>query len=72
MKFLSLEFKKGKPNLPLKVEKAKVDEVLTKIAHHVGRKVGTFEILYPVQDETGSIAEWRETRFFVVIEEDSY
>ena len=34
MKFLSLEFKKGKPNLPLKVEKAKVDEVLTKITYY--------------------------------------
>ena len=39
VKFLSLEVKKCEPNIPLKVEKAKVDKVLTKIVHHVGRKV---------------------------------
>ena len=49
-----LEVKKGKPNLPLKVEKAKVDEVRTKIVHQVGRKVGTFD---PVQGETGSFTD---------------
>ena len=31
--------------------------MLTKIAHRVGRKVGTFDILYPVQHETGRVTD---------------
>ena len=51
VKFLSLEVK----NLSLKVEKGKV---LAKIAHNVGRKVWTFDILYPMQDETRSVNDY--------------
>ena len=38
--------------------------MLTKIAHHVGRQVGTFDVLYPVQDETGSVTDYTVTTHF--------
>ena len=48
VKYLALKVTKGKPPIPFKVDKANLVDAVKKMAYHINKKAGAFDIIYPV------------------------